>query len=102
MCGICGIVHWNGTGQRAETIGRDLGVSVMLEKLRHRGPQGPGLGSSGFATFGTQRLAIRSLDDGDQPILDRDSGVIAVCNGEIDNHRQLRSEERRVGKECRL
>ncbi len=98
MCGICGIVHWNGTGQRAETIGRDLGVSVMLEKLRHRGPQGPGLGSSGLATFGTQRLAIRSLDDGDQPILDRDSGVIAVCNGEIDNHRQLRKWLGRRGR----
>ncbi len=46
--------------------------------------------TSGAATFGVQRLAIRGLDDGSQPLFDRTSGLLAVCNGEIDNHLELR------------
>ena len=36
------------------------------------------------------RLAIRGLSDGKQPIVDHDSGVMMACNGEIDNHLELR------------
>ena len=36
------------------------------------------------------RLAIRGLNDGKQPIIDGDSGVMMACNGEIDNHLELR------------
>jgi asparagine synthase (glutamine-hydrolysing) len=40
--------------------------------------------------MGATRLAIRGLAERlSQPIVDSDSGVIAVCNGEIDNHHEL-------------
>ena len=43
-----------------------------------------------LAVFGATRLAIRGLTDQlNQPIVDAESGVIAVCNGDIDNHREL-------------
>lgn len=88
MCGICGVVELSQDNLRGLPPG---GIEPMLQKLRHRGPQGASIASSGAATFGTQRLAIRGLDDGLQPVFDKDSGVIAVCNGEIDNHRELRT-----------
>ncbi|MDM7915196.1 MAG: asparagine synthase (glutamine-hydrolyzing), partial [Candidatus Eisenbacteria bacterium] len=37
------------------------------------------------------RLAIRGLGSGRQPIADPASGILCVCNGEIDNHREIRS-----------
>src|SRR5262249_55402530 len=43
-----------------------------------------------LAILGATRLAIRGLAERlSQPIADPESGVIAVCNGEIDNHREL-------------
>jgi len=62
----------------------------MLERLAHRGPDGSGVASSGLGTMGAVRLAIRGLDDGQQPIVDETNGLVAVCNGEIDNHRELK------------
>src|SRR4029077_20457834 len=44
-----------------------------------------------LAVFGATRLAIRGLTDQlNQPMVDAASGVIVVCNGDIDNHRELR------------
>ena len=43
-----------------------------------------------YASFGATRLAIRGLQSGKQPIVDHESGVTVVCNGEIDNHQELR------------
>ena len=89
MCGICGLVSL--PADKSVGYSPTQGdLSLMLEKLTHRGPQGAGVHSSGAATFGTQRLAIRGLDDGLQPIIDEKTGVIVVCNGEIDNHNELR------------
>ena len=62
----------------------------MLAGLAHRGPCGIGIHTDVHASLGAARLAIRGIADGRQPILDEETGVIAVCNGEIDNHRDLR------------
>lgn len=40
---------------------------------------------------GANRLAIRGLSDDLPPLVEHDSGVMAACNGEIDNHRELRA-----------
>jgi asparagine synthase (glutamine-hydrolysing) len=62
----------------------------MLESLSHRGPDATGQVDTDLAVFGATRLAIRGLtDQPNQPMADAKSGVIAVCNGEIDNHREL-------------
>src|SRR5712671_3908159 len=87
MCGICGIVSIFGERQ-PESV--RLRVNAMLQALSHRGPDDVGLNASGSAVMGATRLAIRGGDDGRQPMVDVATGVVAVCNGEIDNHRELR------------
>lgn len=87
MCGICGIVNISGERQ-PESVRRR--VNAMLQALSHRGPDDAGLNVSESAVLGATRLAIRGGDDGHQPMVDTTSGVVAVCNGEIDNHKELR------------
>ncbi|HVT18665.1 MAG TPA: asparagine synthase (glutamine-hydrolyzing) [Thermoanaerobaculia bacterium] len=88
MCGICGVV----TRRLHEpSAGAARRVETMLGALAHRGPDASGLHASGGAVLGATRLAIRGIVDGRQPLVDRESGVTAVCNGEIDNHRELRA-----------
>jgi asparagine synthase (glutamine-hydrolysing) len=87
MCGICGIVSIAGERQ-PESV--RLRVNAMLQALSHRGPDDVGLNASESAVLGATRLAIRGGDDGRQPMVDAASGVVAVCNGEIDNHKELR------------
>lgn len=93
MCGICGVVSFRGP------LG-DGGPSVrrMLGQLRHRGPDDTGTHLTATACFGAQRLAIRGLADGRQPIVDRANGIVAVCNGEIDNHLEIRRLLERSGR----
>src|SRR5215831_11874116 len=57
----------------------------------NRSPCDSGLAVSDHALLGATRLAIRGLQDGNQPLTDGESGVVAVCNGEIDNHQELRA-----------
>jgi asparagine synthase (glutamine-hydrolysing) len=87
MCGICGIVSIAGERQPESVRTR---VNAMLQALSHRGPDDVGLNASESAVLGATRLAIRGGDDGRQPMVDAASGVVAVCNGEIDNHKELR------------
>ncbi|MGB6429775.1 MAG: asparagine synthase (glutamine-hydrolyzing) [Candidatus Acidiferrales bacterium] len=94
MCGICGVVEWEGSSpgaaSREREVARETKVARMLDCLIHRGPDGLGVDSLGAATLGAVRLAIRGLEDGRQPIVDEASGILAVCNGEIDNHLELK------------
>lgn len=82
MCGICGFV---GEGERA-TLAR------MNATLVHRGPDGPGLLHEPGLGLAMRRLAIVDLESGDQPVLNEDGGVVAVFNGEIYNHVELRRQ----------
>jgi asparagine synthase (glutamine-hydrolysing) len=62
----------------------------MLGSLAHRGPDATCQLDTESAVFGVTRLAIRGLTERfSQPTTDPESGVIAVCNGEIDNHHEL-------------
>ena len=87
MCGICGTVAVCGL---ADTQGATLRVQAMLRALSHRGPDAVGHMASDSAVLGVTRLAIRGLQDPNQPLVDPASGIVAVCNGEIDNHQELR------------
>ena len=88
MCGICGNVAFSSL--RAPDAAH-LRVKAMLQSLSHRGPDATRQVDTDLAVLGATRLAIRGLTERlNQPIADAESGVIAVCNGEIDNHRELR------------
>jgi asparagine synthase (glutamine-hydrolysing) len=100
MCGICGIVSFRQSGlaelgERGDLadLGRGAAARVeeMLGALAHRGPDASALLAAGPAVLGATRLAIRGIADGRQPLVDGASGVVAVCNGEIDNHRELKA-----------
>jgi asparagine synthase (glutamine-hydrolysing) len=88
MCGICGTVAFAGLADPGATR---LRVEAMLQSLAHRGPDDVGKEATGLAVLGATRLAIRGLGDGSQPLVDTETGIVAVCNGEIDNHRELRA-----------
>lgn len=88
MCGVCGVVAFGRTLSEAEARTR---IDPMLAALYHRGPEEAGHRLTGGAVLGCTRLAIRGLTSGTQPLVDPESGVVVVCNGEIDNHRELRA-----------
>ncbi len=87
MCGICGLVRWQG--------GVDLElVDGMAARLGHRGPDGRGLwrDPGGCAAFGHRRLAILDLTQrAAQPMLGHGGRVLAY-NGEVYGFRSLRKE----------
>jgi asparagine synthase (glutamine-hydrolysing) len=85
MCGIAGFV--------GQVPGRERElVDAMLATLVHRGPDaGSAITGPGWA-IGARRLAIIDLATGDQPVADESGTVIAVCNGEIYNYRELRED----------
>ena len=100
MCGVCGTVRFAPAAAERERQERE--VARMLQALAHRGPDDVGAHVSGSAALGATRLAIRGLAGGQQPLLDAATGVVAVCNGEIDNHLELRAFLRSRGREVRL
>jgi len=82
MCGICGY-----TG---EVIPGKL--DVMLERLRHRGPDERGTFEVGEVHLGISRLAIIDRAGGQQPIANEDGRITVVFNGEIFNFVDLRRD----------
>jgi asparagine synthase (glutamine-hydrolysing) len=87
MCGICGYVAFP---KLTSSEVAHVRVKAMLASLSHRGPDANYQMDTESAVLGVTRLAIRGLAERlSQPIVDAESGVIAVCNGEIDNHHEL-------------
>jgi asparagine synthase (glutamine-hydrolysing) len=84
MCGIAGFV---GQGDRADLL-------AMTRALEHRGPDDEGfhvdLPSRVF--LGHQRLAIRDIAGGRQPMWNAAGTICVIYNGEIYNHETLRAE----------
>ncbi|RDS79734.1 asparagine synthase (glutamine-hydrolyzing) [Dyella monticola] len=87
MCGICGIVSRDAGHPRPHL---EQKARAMLAALAHRGPHGDAFVSRANLAMATNRLAIRGVDQHQPPLLEYEGGVIVACNGEIDNHRELR------------
>src|SRR5689334_24526950 len=86
MCGIAGIVRWDGQPPSAEVVG------AMCEAMRHRGPDDQGIYADDSAAIGMRRLSIIDLATGRQPVRNEDGTVWVVFNGEIYNFKELRQE----------
>jgi asparagine synthase (glutamine-hydrolysing) len=63
----------------------------MADVIRHRGPDSAGKFETPYGGLGFRRLSIIDLESGDQPILNEDSSLALICNGEIFNFKELRS-----------
>lgn len=90
MCGIVGFVG----GPSGATI-----LAEMLSTLAHRGPDGEGhyIDRAAELHLGQRRLAVIDIPGGEQPMWNEDRSVCVVFNGEIYNHRDLRSELEALG-----
>ncbi|MBR5839649.1 MAG: asparagine synthase (glutamine-hydrolyzing), partial [Victivallales bacterium] len=91
MCGITGISNHHGTGE-AEAV-----IHAMNDSLRHRGPDDDGFFIDQNVALGHRRLAVISPETGHQPIFNEDETVVAILNGEIYNHLELRHELQQKG-----
>ena len=76
----------------------------MVDALTHRGPDERGVGAWGaqgdphvMCALGVRRLAITDPAHGHQPASDESGRVQVVLNGEIYNHRRLRTEPKVQG-----
>ncbi len=86
MCGI------TGEHRRDRRSVHPQLLQKMADTMAHRGPDDVGIKHRGPIGFGFRRLSIIDLAGGGQPLYDRDETVWVVGNGEIYNHRQLRSQ----------
>jgi asparagine synthase (glutamine-hydrolysing) len=86
MCGIVGIVRFDGSKVRPDEI------RAMTESIAHRGPDDHGALIEGGLGMGMRRLSIVDLTSGGhQPLFNEDGDVAVVFNGELYGHRDLRS-----------
>ena len=87
MCGIAGLL---GNGSLEDAIS-------MASAIGHRGPDGSGdfqasvEQTNGSVAFSHARLSIIDLDGSQQPI-HSDHGCVLMVNGEIYNHKKIKSE----------
>ncbi len=91
MCGIAGIVRWDGRPVIEDEIRSMCGVMI------HRGPDEEGVYLDGGVALGMRRLSIIDLETGQQPVSNEDRSVWVVFNGEIYNYRELRRQLERGG-----
>ena len=93
VCGIAGI--WSTNRAALDLIGQ------MTDRLQHRGPDDRGTWADPDAgiALGHRRLSIVDLSvNGHQPMQSADGRWVLTYNGEIYNHRELRSELDREGR----
>src|SRR4051794_10524636 len=94
---MCGIAGFTGLGKHP---GRGVAQRIT-ETLWHRGPDQQGVFEGSEATLCAVRLKIIDLEGGDQPMVSDDRDTAIAFNGEIYNHRELRSELEALGHRFR-
>ncbi|MFZ5911602.1 MAG: asparagine synthase (glutamine-hydrolyzing) [Chloroflexota bacterium] len=87
MCGIIGVLNQTNQPPVEEAI-----LRLMLEAVRHRGPDGFGIYRDAQIGLGNARLGIIDIEGGDQPIGNEDGSKWIVFNGEIFNYIELRPQ----------
>jgi asparagine synthase (glutamine-hydrolysing) len=88
MCGI-GYIHTN----NLQTVDIGSAISHMANTLHYRGPDATQTYIDNSYGLAFNRLAIVGGEDGMQPIFNSDKSIALICNGEIFNNLQLKSNE---------
>jgi asparagine synthase (glutamine-hydrolysing) len=84
---MCGIGGWIGRQEGGDEV-----ADRMRQALHHRGPDRYGVWAVPTATLVHTRLSIIDLSEaGSQPMANENGTIRSVFNGEIYNHRELRS-----------
>ena len=91
MCAITGIINHHACAEIERLVRR------MADAQAHRGPDDEGFFINDDIAFGHRRLAVISPETGHQPIFNEDGTVVAILNGEIYNHLELRRELEKKG-----
>src|SRR5215208_5470507 len=87
MCGLVGYIDLRGERKADAEV-----LLKMADALIHRGPDSYGFVVEGSLGLGFRRLSIMDPEGGDQPLYNEDGSVVVVCNGELYNYRQLRTD----------
>lgn len=97
MCGLAGFVD---TTLSLDEASGQLGC--MLARIAHRGPDNEGRWHDGAVAIGHRRLSIIDLSPlGHQPMVSATGRYIVTLNGEIYNHKELRTELQQEGQQFR-
>ena len=87
MCGISGIINLNG-----KPVGEN-DIRLMMEKMKHRGPDDEGVFIDGNVGLGFVRLSILDLSiAGHQPMHSHNNRYVIIFNGEVYNYIEIREE----------
>ena len=86
MCGIALLID---AGATASALRRDL--DLMYPGIASRGPDGVHVHLDAGVGFLHTRLAVIDLVTGDQPVWNETGDIACIYNGEIYNHRELRT-----------
>ena len=89
---MCGYVGFTNTIDNTNVV-----LKKMMERIRHRGPDGEGQYIDDGIALGHRRLSIIDLDAGAQPMYNEDGSLVIVFNGEIYNYRQIREDLVKAG-----
>ena len=91
MCAITGIINHHAFP------GIERLLREMTDAQAHRGPDDDGFFIDQDVALGHRRLAVISPETGHQPIFNEDGTVVAILNGEIYNHLELRHKLQQKG-----
>lgn len=110
MCGFVGCFDLSsGSAPIADGLKEELRAQVleMSKKIRHRGPDWSGVYTGDNAILSHERLSIVDPLSGKQPLVSDDEKIILAANGEIYNHKEIRSTfegsyKFRTGSDCEV
>jgi len=88
MCGFYGVIDFNGNISEQDKID----VSNGADLAKYRGPDDSRLFSNQYFCVKFNRLSIIDLSAECQPFISENENIILVCNGEIYNFNDLRSQ----------
>lgn len=86
MCGFVGLFDLT---QDIATMRSQ--ILKMSKKIRHRGPDWSGIYCGNKTILAHERLSIVGVDSGKQPLFSDDNKIVLAVNGEIYNHKEIRS-----------